>query len=333
MGKSFEYFLSELSIQECKQDDSIRGCTWIELYILYRLRGGIKMVKEPASSLTKKASADKRIKCFRNTVRAIVERTLAQADKDLFKPGTLVNDSLRGVGLLGKSANVCFNVQVTGQEQQAIAVAISSLNRTAPLKTHKDYVNGACQLKPKRLKLNGKSGWDFTLACLTPKGDEESWWAKTYAERYVGPATETMFHHCPECRREMSTRHGKFQRLNLDAKIRCGFCLKQSACRAWKCHCGEHWHCCEIHKRGYTSNVKQSMLSKPRAELPDNHNQLKGVKRQLESSFRVRSAKRFKSQSQGVKRTGIVLSGPMSKTFKRPSTLGPILSARFDHNG
>lgn len=328
-GSSIEMFLSELYIQKCDNAD-VRGCTWIELYILYKLRGGNYVFSDPTSKLAKRATADKRINYFKKLIRAIVDRTLIQDDKELFKPGKMVNNSMKGVGLLGKTPTVSFNISISMQEQQAIAVAISSLIRTAPMKKHKDYVNGICHMNPRILKLNGKAGWDYTIPCLRTQSNEESWWARIFAEGNIEPARNVMFHHCPLCGKVESSQRGKFQRFNLDTKVKCGFCFKTSSCYAWKCQCDELWHACEIHRSGYTAHSMQSK-SHPAKPVKPNYVKPKGIKRVItEPCFRTRSAKRFKSQSRGEKRAGVTLEGPMSKTFWGRSSLGPVLAARFD---
>ena len=180
-ARDIENFLAQLQVQACGATP-LRGCTWIELYVLYRLRGGTTMFADPVSKLTPKATADKRLRAFKNLVRAIVERTLAQgADRDLFRPGPAAKDQLRGVGVLGKLPNLGFNVVCSQREKEAIAVAISSLARTEAIQKHKDFVFKELQLKPRILKLKGRAAWDISLPSLTSGDEGPSWWSKKYA--------------------------------------------------------------------------------------------------------------------------------------------------------
>ena len=51
-----------------------------------------------------------------------------------------------------------------------------------------------------------------------------------------------------------------------------------------------------------------------------------------ESSFRSRSAKRFKISEQScLKRTGVMLDDKQPKALRGPTALGPILKGRFLH--
>ena len=318
------------------EENIMRGCTWLELYILYTLRGGETVIKEPTTILGKKITADKRIRMFKSITRALVERTLDPKGRSLFKPGKILPNDLIGVGILGKIPNLCFNIKIDNNEQHAIAVSISMLIRSASIQKHKDYVNGNGSLNPRSFKLNGKVGWDKSIPALSTQSDIEHRWAEMYAGSNIAPSLNNMFHACPNCGSVESSQKKGFQRTNLDMKIKCGFCLKQSPSRSWKCQCGSPWHACEIHKNGYnTLHESSKPLSANNNIITKPHKG--GIKRKAEHSDMMRKASKLCYVRNKRKWEGITLetNTNYNKVFKGPLPFvpGPIISTKVDRLG
>ena len=83
--KHTEAFLSNILINEDGDDDG-RMVTWLELYILYRLRGGPKPIMENPRKAISRATADKQIRAFKRNIKAVTERILGHdGDLKLFK--------------------------------------------------------------------------------------------------------------------------------------------------------------------------------------------------------------------------------------------------------
>ena len=281
-----------------------------------------------------KATADKQMRAFKNKVKAVYERTLAQEeDALLFKPSKSKPNHLKGCGILGKLPGLSFNVHVTDEEQRAIAIALSRLIRTASLNKHNDFVNGNINLIPHPLKLKGKAGWDSTIPTLSKCYLEESLWAKTFKPGVIQPEENAIFYHCPKCNRVESSQRGVFQRVDLDFKHRCEFCSKSTAVKSWTCQCGTLWHTCHEHRGGYLLMPEgQPITARPingqpsTFTLPSCHPTSK--KRAYKSTGGIRQkAKRCKRiETRGVKRTNAVILGETQRRLRRPGWLGPILS-------
>ena len=333
---SIEKFLCDLQVQDA-EEKCMRGCTWLELYILYKLRGGETVINEPTTIIGKKITADKRIRLFKSITRALVERTLDSKGRSMFKPGKICPNALIGVGILCKIPNLCFNIKVDNNEQHAIAVSISTLIRCASIKKHKDYVNGNGSLNPRAFKINGKTGWDKTIPALRTQSDIEHRWAEMYAESNIPPSLTNNFYSCSNCSRVESSQIKGFQRSNLDMKIKCGFCLKQTPSRYWKCQCGNPWHACEIHKYGY--NTLHEPIKPPSANNNNNINNPHkgGIKRKAERSVTMRKASKLSYVRSKRKWDGITLETNTNnnKVFKGPLPFapGPIISTKANQLG
>ena len=118
-------FLSCL-IVDTAGDDKGRMITWLELYVWYRLRRGIKPIPDDFHKAIGRATADKQIRAFKRKIKAVVERTLARdGDAVLFKPSKGKPNTLKGCGILGKLPTLSFNVRIRENEQKAFALALS----------------------------------------------------------------------------------------------------------------------------------------------------------------------------------------------------------------
>ncbi len=91
-----EAFLANLSVNP---DGDIHGrrITWLELYILYRLRGGIKPIPDDVRKAISRATADKQIAAFKRKIKALTDRVLSDdGDLKLFKPFKAKPNELKG---------------------------------------------------------------------------------------------------------------------------------------------------------------------------------------------------------------------------------------------
>ena len=335
-AKNIEMFLSNLVVNP-DGDANGRRISWLEFYILYRIRGGAKPIPDHHNKAFSRSTADKQIAAFKKSVRAVTGRTLKDdGDGLLFKPYKTKPDELVGCGILGKLPTLSCNVSVNAVEKRAIAVALSQLTRLASIKKHNNYINGHVNLIPHPLKLKGRAGWDSTIPTLSNYDVEATRWADAFKNGSITPAKFTMFYHCPTCNKVESSQRGMFQRVDMDVKHKCGFCKKSNPIKAWTCQCGTQWHSCQEHRGGYVLMptgddplTAQQFNGQP--SMPGLHRcATSSRKRSLDTAGGIRyDPKRKKGRAKGVKRMNTVLLGGTQQVFKRPARLGPILSERF----
>ena len=119
-----------LNVQLCKAQPTTRAVTWIELYVLYRLRGHPKPIPDPSVVSRNRATADKQIKQFKNLLRGTASRILPKETADTYlSPAKANKDVLLGLATNGKHAQLICNVHISEKEQQEIAHAIIMLTR------------------------------------------------------------------------------------------------------------------------------------------------------------------------------------------------------------
>ena len=122
-AKHVEAFWAQALVVPCNLQT--RPITWLELFILYRLRGGANAIKNPASRALTRATADKQLRAFQRLVRRVAERTLKDEQGGFsLKPAKGKYNGLRGVGILGRIPAISGNLCVNDEENRAIALQI-----------------------------------------------------------------------------------------------------------------------------------------------------------------------------------------------------------------
>ena len=80
------------SLRIAYADEDLRPITWLEMYILYRCRGGPKPIQDAA---LKRSTADKHLRAFKAKFRACYKRVLLNSsDYEMFRPHKPTKDAL-----------------------------------------------------------------------------------------------------------------------------------------------------------------------------------------------------------------------------------------------
>ena len=128
-----EHFLRNLKVQRC--DDGPRPVTWLELYILYRLRGHPKPIDDPSNKAEARATPAKQINAFKQSVRAVAHRTFNPKEYSLFLGSARIKKpNLSEVAIAGKHACLPFNVAISHEEQVQIAQQLVKLTHSICMK-------------------------------------------------------------------------------------------------------------------------------------------------------------------------------------------------------
>jgi hypothetical protein len=300
------------------------------LYILFVIRG-YRVPTIPETIAQARPTPDKLIRGFKCVCRGVVTRTLPpHGDARLFQPALKTRDDLKGVGVLGQNAAVCFNVSVSHDEQKSIAVAIVNLSRKATSSNVDKYINGARKLIPRVLTLNGNSGWVSTVNTLCSPPTAGVLWVPAPASG-VNPSKNVAFYKCKRCDLVEPSTCSSFQYSDLDRKHKCTICKKQSSVKEWSCECGEIWFNCALHAspvvhsdqppHSHVKATEQTVTSKP-------------AKRAASVSASEHSRQHKEEFGIGVKRicdrsAAVVTLSGCAVTPKDRIKYGPVLSKRF----
>ena len=243
--KHAETFINDLKVNN---HTSMRHITWIELYILYRLRGHAKPLSDSNVKALSKASLDKQLKKFQNNIKASAARILiGSTQATLFKAGRPANNNLIGTALLGKHATIATNVAISQEEEEHIAIKLTQLGRNISNNKAKLYINHKINLEPTVFKVTGKVWWDSTIHPLYVQRKPADGDDQLLICASVPPAMLMTFLQCPRCSKVESSFCKSFQREDLDKHSKCQECKHMSANKLWKCPCNLLWHTCQRH--------------------------------------------------------------------------------------
>ena len=153
------------------------------------------------------------------------------------------NDSLSGVGILGKLASLNLNVVATPQEKTIMAKWLVKINRTIPDREADEFINYNKNLVPHELKLKGKVSWDSTIPILSHDYIwNASWEAVQSSDELRLPRLCVAFYKCPRCNMVEPSSCGDFQTVDLDKKHKCFYCSFNSEVKLWKCQGDTRWY-------------------------------------------------------------------------------------------
>ena len=256
----FLYNLKVVSTADC------RPITWIELYILYRIRGYKKPIADPEHKAISRATAAKQINAFKKYFRGVTSRCMMDsAHSSYFTPARARADSLKGVAINGKHAALNFNAETSNSENRAIAHNLIKLCRTVPLKKLNAFLDRKSSLIPANLKSKGKAAWDSSIYKSTTYTPRDK--APETCPASTGGTQNTHYYICPSCKGLEPSTCKAFQHINLDQTHKCIMCKRTTKVNTWKCECNTRWHICDTHK--WTSLRLHSMYSRSIATIPN----------------------------------------------------------------
>ena len=342
-AEHLESFLANLRVSEANA--SMRGITWYELYILYRIRGAPKPLADPEQKAGNKPTAHKQINAFQKQLRGVVKRTLAPSDAAMFKPFKLNHDALAGLALKGNHASVNCNITVNQHEKDTIASAIINLSRNITKQHCQEFLHNTRSITPIDLKLNGKADWDSTLTKFKAKdaADHCETTLRTWNSVHNPPAMqEYSYFQCPRCSHVEYSSCKSFQFSDLEHKQKCNACEATTQVKDWKCECEIPWHRCGHHRFSTNDHITKSMKretnrqtsatsSVPKKGRPNNASDPLSFEELLKQD--VQTAKRNRDDEEDLTLEPLIVLGkPTIKSIK-VSSLGAILKKRFIHPG
>ena len=115
--------------------------------MLFRLRGGPKVVQQASTAADAKCTAAKLLMTFRKDVRAVANRIMQDSgDLILFNQTAGPKDALRGIGIQGKIPTLGFSVAVSERESKEMAIALVRLTRTLATINITKFMDGQRQI-------------------------------------------------------------------------------------------------------------------------------------------------------------------------------------------
>ncbi len=119
-------FLQQIRVQH--PASSIYSCTWLELYILYRLCGFDKPIPDRPHKARTKATVGMQLQEFKNTVRGVVDRALYDDEsRNMFTPIKVQHEKFLDLAIRGKMPAINLALVINEGEVKMIEQKLITL--------------------------------------------------------------------------------------------------------------------------------------------------------------------------------------------------------------
>jgi hypothetical protein len=273
-------FLQQLSVQ--KPASSTYACTWLELYIMYRLCGHCKPIPDRPHKARRRATVGMQLREFKNTVRGVADRAFYdQESKDMFKPIKIQHERFLHLAIRGKMPAINLALDLDEGRIRTIEDKLIMLGHKISGTKLRQYTSGSLGLASKPLMLNGRVGWDSKLdKSTTTNVGEMSNSNNPIAQHDTmnnkcgnhKSTPEVICLACPGCKACITSNNPVIQLVDLDRSIKCEPCGKHIRAKDWNCKCLIPWHLCSVHRHSHskcsTKNLSLSVPSQGSKRIP-----------------------------------------------------------------
>jgi hypothetical protein len=254
-------FIDELKYFDI--DHQYHATSWLELYLIYRIKGFPKPIPDNMSKARARATIFSQLTEFKKTVRGIIDRGINDEEKrNKFRPLKVTHERFLSLGIKGKHAAISCSIDVDDETLRLLELNLITLGHRVSTKQQKDFREGKITFKPVVPNLKGRAGWDSKIklregALYQPKPRQKH--TANCCKRSVQPVC----FQCPQCKASVLSSNQAFQNVDLDKVCKCKSCKAYVKVRDWRCSCLNRWHLCDKHQ-SYANPISK----KPPSSLP-----------------------------------------------------------------
>ena len=146
-----------------KVDDGMCGCTWLELFIIYRLAGYNMETSPSQPSANAKPTLGNQLKTFRLAVRRMASRMLQDEDKVLFKGGVRPAPRLQSCGIGTLLAVLPLQLRLQSGLADQLAVQVLMSQRRIAVKDAQKILQDHRLIPIRPLQTRGRVKWQMSL--------------------------------------------------------------------------------------------------------------------------------------------------------------------------
>ncbi len=256
------HFIDNLSYREV--DNQYHATTWLELYLIYRVKGYPKPIGDRASKARARATIFSQLNEFKRVVKGVVERAAKdEAAKGALRPMHVTHQRFLNLGIAGRHATINCSVEVDKQTADLIEYNLIRLGHYMSDKKVQLFKEGKVELKANKPNFRGRSGWDSNLKVLKGFVFKELDYSANASgsKRLLQPEC----FQCPSCKASTISTNPAFQSDDLDKVCKCATCKSNAKSNMWLCSCGIKWHTCDKHKHIQLQNSKKPPSGEPTA--------------------------------------------------------------------
>ena len=231
-----------------------QGISWLELFIIFELWGGIAMDTRPQKENLSFArmSLKTELANFKKLMKHAIALFLSPDQALLFKPSRVSTFRLGPAGFLSYVPCVRFNVHIDTSDATRVMQAVLSMRMQLTYKKRQRLAAGALTVGCRRIKYGAMPAWRKLLSAerLIPERQEAIFDQANALDQHPQSTCEHLFLKCSKCDYtknfiNCTIYNTPKARWNL---LWCAFCGKTYTARSWICPCGVQWFTCSIHR-------------------------------------------------------------------------------------
>ena len=249
------HIVSFLELLEFKPvPHATQGISWLELFIIFELWGGIAMDTRPQTENLSFArmSLKTELANFKKLMKHAIALFLSPDQALLFKPSKVSTFRLGPAGFLSFVPCVRFNVHIDTSDATRVMQAVLSMRMQLTYKKRQRLAAGALTVGCRRIKYGAMPAWRKLLSAerLIPERQEAIFDQANALDQHPQSTCEHLFLKCGKCDYTKNVINCTIYntpkaRWNL---LWCAFCSKTYTARSWICPCGVQWFTCSIHR-------------------------------------------------------------------------------------
>ena len=232
----------------------IQGISWLELFIIFELWGGIASDTRPNSANLSIARASLKVELanFKRLIKHATSLFLPPDQAMLFKPSKVSTFRLGPAGFLSFVPCVRFNVHIDRVDATQLMQAVLSMRMQLTYKKKQRLAAGTLSVGCRKVRYGAMPAWRKFLSPqqLITERQGAIFYQAQELEQQAPSTCEHLFLKCSKCD---FTKNFINHTLYNTPKARwnvlwCAFCRKTYTARSWLCPCGLQWFTCNIHR-------------------------------------------------------------------------------------
>ncbi len=236
-------------------DSRDEGTSWLELYTVYRMKGGQKPVPDGTNRAARRATLGMQLRRFKQIVRGLRERIVDARDAEHLRASLSKWPRLRSVGVDNHVPSLRMRICIDRDMARRLMEAVIRSQRRMKARDVMNIISKTQPIVPQHFNLKGGVAWDNQIKmydkkgwCEVQRGNGELEVGQHADARRVQENANLVFFHCPKCPHKIAAQNRGFQEGQLDKLVWCKGCRLGVPSRKWKCPCGQKWFLCGKHR-------------------------------------------------------------------------------------
>ena len=250
-----------------------QGTSWIELFCLFELCGGI-LSPNPDNPAEPKANMRKCLSVFKATCKLVCSTCLPRSEQLLFSVSTRPSCRLRCIGYSNFVSCIQAHIEISAEDRRSLLKGLLTCRMKLSSSKSRAIDNGTLHIPETRLKMRGCPPWRSLIftgdRAYVSKGVASQDHLATSEELNCGGTDRVLYITCPKCTATKCILNNVLHNHKGFRTVFCPGCKRTTCSKGWKCICSEPklWFQCPVHSKVGFSICKPVQINTTHALVP-----------------------------------------------------------------